>query len=268
MGSTRLEFLIVDPQNDFCDPKGSLYVPGAREDSVRLADTIKRLRDKVSHISVTLDTHRLIDIAHPIFWMDPEGRHPNPFTLITKEDLKKGLWHTTVPGHMERAVSYVEELEKNDRYVLCIWPPHCLIGSWGHNIAKPVYEALLEWEERFSFVDYTLKGLNMWTEHYSALKADVEDPEDPSTKLNEKLIKRLHETDILAISGEALSHCVANSVRDLADNSNGEDIKKLVLLTDTTSSVKGFEKLGEDFVLEMTGRGMQVCTSDEFGRSF
>lgn len=268
MSGTRLEFLIVDPQNDFCDPKGTLYVPGAREDSLRLSDTIKRLRDKISHISVTLDTHRLIDIAHPLFWMDPDGRHPDPYTLITKEDIKKGLWHTTVPDHMERAARYVKELGKNNRYVLCVWPPHCLIGSWGHSVTKPVYDALLEWEKNFSLVDYTLKGLNIWTEHYSALKADVEDPEDPATGLNEKLIKRLREADIIAISGQALSHCVANSVRDLADNSKEEDIKKLVLLTDTTSSVKGFEKLGEDFVHEMTGRGMQVCTSDEFGRNF
>jgi len=106
----------------------------------------------------------------------------------------------------------------------------------------------------------------MWTEHYSALKADVEDPDDPGTGLNEKLIKRLHDADIIAISGEALSHCVANSVRDLADNSAEEDIRKLVLLTDTTSSVRGFEKLGEDFVREMTSRGMQICRSNEFGR--
>ena len=50
----RLEFLIVDPQNDFCDPNGALYVPGAEEDSKRLAETIKRLRNKISHINVTL----------------------------------------------------------------------------------------------------------------------------------------------------------------------------------------------------------------------
>ena len=266
MSGTRLEFLIVDPQNDFCDLNGQLFVPGADEDSKRLADTIKRLRDKIGHISVTLDTHRLIDIAHPIFWVDPDGKHPDPFTLITKKDLENGLWCTTDSNHMERAAYYVDELQKNDRYALCIWPPHCLLGSWGHNIVKPVYDALIEWEENFSIVDYTLKGLNMWTEHYSALKADVEDPEDPGTMLNEKLIKRLHEADIIAISGQALSHCVANSVRDLADNSSEEDIKKLVLLTDTTSPVKGFEKVGEDFVIEMVRRGMRVCSADQFGR--
>ncbi len=266
MSGTRLEFLIVDPQNDFCDPGGALYVPGAQEDSKRLADTIERLRDKISNISVTLDTHRLMDIAHPIFWVDPSGRHPAPFTLITKDDLSKGLWKTTLPDHMERAVRYVDELAKNNRYVLCIWPPHCLIGSWGHCIIKPVYDALLDWEKGSLSADYTLKGLNMWTEHYSALKADVEDPDDPSTGLNKKIINRLHKADIMAISGQALSHCVANSVRDLADNSPEEDIRKLVLLTDTTSSVKGFEYLGEDFIREMTSRGMQLYRSDEFGR--
>lgn len=266
MSGTKLEFLIVDPQNDFCDPRGELYVPGADEDSKRLANAITRLNKKIGHINVTLDTHRLINIAHPIFWVDSEGRHPDPYTLITKEDLKKGIWRTTVPDHMERAAHYVEELEKNNRYVLCIWPPHCLIGSWGHCIARPLFDALLAWEENFSFVDYTLKGLNMWTEHYSALKADVEDPEDPATWLNKNLIKRLHYADIIAISGQALSHCVANSVRDLADNLKKEEIKKLVLLIDTTSSVKGFEKLGEDFVHEMIERGMQVSTADKFGR--
>lgn len=268
MKGKKLEFLIVDPQNDFCDPNGALYVPGAVEDSKRLAETIKRLRNKISHISVTLDTHRLVDIAHPIFWVDSKGRHPEPFTLITRDDLKKGLWRTTVPDHMERAVRYVDELAKNDRYVLCIWPPHCLIGSWGHCVTKPVYDALLEWEEDFSLVDYTLKGLNMWTEHYSALMADVVDPDDPSTKLNEKLLSRLKETDVLAIAGQALSHCVANTVRDIAENSDENDIKKMVLLTDTTSSVKGFDKMGEEFVREMTARGMRTCTTEEFGGAF
>ena len=268
MSTAKLGFLIVDPQNDFCDPEGELYVPGAREDSERLAGIIKKLGDKIGHISVTLDTHRLANIAHPIFWVSPEGKHPAPFTLISKDDIKNGLWRTTVPEHMDRAVSYADKLAENDRYVLCIWPPHCLLGSWGHNVVKPVYDALLEWEEDFSLVDYTLKGLNMWTEHYSALMADVVDPDDPSTKLNEKLLSRLKETDVLAIAGQALSHCVANTVRDIAENSDENDIKKMVLLTDTTSSVKGFEKMGEEFVREMTARGMRTCTTEEFGGAF
>ena len=30
--SKRIELLIIDPQNDFCDPSGALYVGGAEND--------------------------------------------------------------------------------------------------------------------------------------------------------------------------------------------------------------------------------------------
>ncbi|MCE5201522.1 MAG: isochorismatase family protein [Synergistaceae bacterium] len=265
MGRAKLEFLIIDPQNDFCDPRGSLFVPGAEDDSIRLARTIKRLRNKIDNIHVTLDTHHWVDIAHPIFWIDQNGRHPEPFTIITEEDLKNRVWRTTNPDYIYRAVSYTENLEKNNRYSLCVWPPHCLIGSWGHNIVDPVYDALLEWENDFKIVDYIVKGANIWTEHYSAVKADVEDPDDLGTGLNIKLIKALENADVIAVSGQALSHCVANSIRDIADNFNNKDsIRKIVLLTDTTSSVEGFEILGKNFIDEMTARGMQICKADDF----
>ncbi len=65
-----LRLLIIDPQNDFCDKRGSLFVPGADKDMVHLARMIKRLKDKISDIHVTLDTHHYVDIAHPGFWVD------------------------------------------------------------------------------------------------------------------------------------------------------------------------------------------------------
>ena len=33
----KLHLVAIDPQNDFCSPHGSLYVPGAEEDMKRLA---------------------------------------------------------------------------------------------------------------------------------------------------------------------------------------------------------------------------------------
>jgi nicotinamidase-related amidase len=264
MAKTKLEFLIVDPQNDFCSPKGSLFIPGAVNDSMVLAETIKRLKNEIDAIHVTLDTHHWVHISHPVFWIDSKGNHPRPFTLITKDDLKNGIWKTSRPDCMEKAQNYLEMLERNKRYTLCIWPPHCLIGSWGHNVADPVYKALIEWEDDFKIVDYVVKGSNIWTEHYSVIKADVEDPDDSRTRLNIDLLKTLEKADIIAISGQALSHCVANSIRDIADNFEAESVKKIVLLVDTTSSVPGFEKLGAAFVDEMKDRGMHVCKADEF----
>lgn len=266
--SVRVEFLIIDPQNDFCHPKGALFVPGAREDADVLAETLRRLRYKIHDIHVTLDTHHFVDIAHPISWVDFQGKHPNPFTLISREDVEKGVWKATNPQWQKRFLDYVTALETNKRYILCIWPPHCLIGSWGHNVIDPVYEELLQWEgkdpKNFAMVDYVTKGSNFWTEHYSAVQADVPDASDTSTMLNTKLIQTLQDADLIPFSGQALSHCVANTIRDIANNFGEENIKKLVLLRNTTSSVPGFENLGQEFLDEMRGRGMQTCMAEDF----
>lgn len=262
--SRRIELLLIDPQNDFCNPNGSLFVPGADEDATRLANFIERVKDKVYNIHITLDTHHFLDIAHPMFWVNSEGKHPNPFTLISKGDVDDGTWRTTNPAEQDGARAYVETLENNARYLLCIWPPHCLIGSWGHNVVEPVYDAVKVWEKRYRFVDYVTKGSNYKTEHYSAVQAEVPDPNDPSTHINTPFIETLEEADIVVVSGQALSHCVANTVRDIADNFGDENIQKLVLLEDTTSPVPGFEQLGVDFLKEMKARGMQVAKSTDF----
>ena len=157
---SRVELLIIDPQNDFCHPDGALYVVGADQDAERLKAMILRTKDKIDDIHVTLDSHHFMDVAHPIFWIDAHGKHPEPFTVITEDNVIHGVWRTTDPRFQERAINYIRQLRINNRYDLCIWPPHTLIGSWGHNIVQPIYEALIEWEKRMVVVDYVMKGSN------------------------------------------------------------------------------------------------------------
>lgn len=258
----NLHFLIIDPQNDFADPMGNLFIPGADKDMIRLSAMIQRHLPKISRIHVTLDTHRWIHIAHPIFWKDAQNNPPEPFTIITEEDLLTGRWKTTHPDYQERAMTYVKTLKAQGRYNLTIWPPHCLIGHPGNNVVAPLAEVLTLWENTFALVDYIIKGSNMWTEHYSAVKADVTVPEDPSTFLNQKLIDDLKTADIIAVSGEALSHCVANTLYDIAQVM--EDMSKIVLIGDTCSSVPGFESWSEKFLEEMRGQGMKIMNSTEY----
>ena len=263
MLKTRL--LIIDPQNDFCDPNGSLFIPGADEDCVRLSAFIDRLKEKLHDIHVTLDSHHYVDIAHPVFWMNSEGKHPDPFTTIEEADVKNGLWKTTNPQFQCRAEAYVSSLAANQRYALCIWPPHCLIGTKGHNVVVRVSNSLGEWEKsQFAMVDYVTKGSNFWTEHYSAVQADVPDPDDPGTMLNTRLIEALEDSEMIIISGQASSHCVANTVTDIANNFGEENVKKFIYMDDLSSPVPGFEQLEEDFLKQMTGRGMQRATSNDF----
>jgi len=134
---------------------------------------------------------------------------------------------------------------------------------------------MLKWEEKnFANVDFVTKGSNPFTEHYSGVQADVPDPNDPSTQLNTQLINTIQEADIIILSGEARGFCLANTVRDIAAkfdaDGNGDYIKKMVLLTDATSDVGDlpgstmFKDMGESFVSEMVGKGMQLSTCESF----
>lgn len=262
----NVHLVIIDPQNDFCDPKGNLFVAGADADISRVADFVKRVGSRLEDIHVTLDSHHSFDIAHPMYWKSPAGKNPSPFTIITPKEVENGVWSPTLPQLMKHALSYTKSLEKNGRYPLCIWPPHCLIGSWGYGVVPSLFDALVEWERKeIAIADYVTKGSNYNTEHYSAVQADVIDPIDPTTQLNTTFINTLEQADIVAICGEALSHCLANTVRDIVNNfSDPSYVKKIVLLQDGASSVTGFEALGDDFIKEMTGKGMQISDTVNF----
>lgn len=276
----NVQLLIIDPQYDFCVPGifdadgnhiggGALYVEGADKDVIRLSNFINRFGGRIRKISVTLDSHQFLHIAHPIFWIDENGNHPNPFTIITANDVRKGVWRTTKFFLQREALEYVEALDKGGRYPLCIWRPHCLISSPGTAADANVFNALKRWsEEYFRDIDYVTKGSNPMREHYSAVKAEVYDPSDPSTGLNVDLIATLEEADEILIAGEALSHCVANTVRDIATSfKDASFVRKMTLLLDCSSPVGDqpgstmFADMATDFLIEMGQKGMRSMNS-------
>ncbi len=268
----KVHLVIIDPQNDFMDIRGAaLPVPGANEDMKRLAGLIDRLGHKLEDIHVTLDSHRLIDIAHPAWWVDKDGNQPAPFTIISAQDIEAGIWLPRVPAFRECTLKYAQELEKGGKYQICVWPPHCLIGTWGHNVQKDLNAALERWSEKeFAMVNYVTKGSNPWTEHYGALMAEVPDPEDPTTMLNADFLEILRQADIVALAGEALSHCVRETVNQIADNIGEEHLKKFYILTDCTSPVPAvpggpdFPQIAADWLKEMKARGMNLIEAQEF----
>ena len=268
--STRL--LIIDPQNDFCDlpgpllpgpqegcaatPLPALPVPGADADMRRLADLIRRIGAGLAGIEVSLDSHHPMDIAHPGWWRDESNRTPAPFTVIGLDDVASGRWRTRDPAVQQRSLDYVRRLKEQGRYALVVWPEHCLIGHWGHNLHAAVADSLDRWSrEQGKTVDYLFKGSNPFTEHYSALRAEVPDPADPATLASPGLLARMASAERVLVAGEALSHCVASTVRDLADALGPAWVKRLVLLSDASSPVAGFESLGRSFVDDMRSRG-------------
>lgn len=269
--SFKVDLLVIDPQQDFCNPKGfpyegTLYVKGAEQDMDRLTAFVKRAGSKLNDIHVTLDSHHPIDIGHAPYWLDAKGNHPAPFTQITASDLKSGAMRTFLPSFQRRAEKYAESIDKSGRYPMLVWPTHCLIGTPGSNVYLPLAEELRNWcEKNSAMVDYVTKGSNIHTEHYSAVKAEVPDATDETTQLNTRLIDTLMKVDEIAIAGEALSHCVANTVRDIATAfGNADYVKKMVLLEDCSSSVDGFNDLSVAFIKDMTKMGMRLAKSTDY----
>lgn len=271
----RVDLVVIDPQYDFVEPPilgvpnsgGALYVKGAEHDMERLTTLVNRIAKKISSIAVSLDSHHLLDCAHPEFWRDSAGKNPPPFTIISASDVENGRWTPYRPSLTKRMLDYVKTLEKGSRYPLCIWPPHCLIGSDGAAVHKGLNKALNNWSRSSGKrIEWIAKGSNPFTEHYSAVRAEVPDPEDlENTGIKMGLIESLKEADIIAIAGEAGSHCVANTVRDIANEFKDDSyVKKIVLLEGCYSPVPGFEKMQDDFIAEMTKRGMRIEKASDF----
>jgi nicotinamidase/pyrazinamidase len=265
---TTTHLLLIDPQNDFCDLPAphapALPVPGADADMRRLAAFVTAAGETVDAITVTLDSHHRLDVAHPTFWQRGDGGAVSPFTTITAAQLRAGEFVPRDASMRGRVQNYLDALEAGGRYTLMVWPVHCEIGTWGHNLHAAVQAACAGWEERRSrSVDYVFKGMNPWTEHYSAVQAEVPMDEDEGTQLNRTLLARLAAAGRIIAAGEAGSHCVKATVEHLVEHGLGGRADRLVLLTDAMSPVGGFESQQADFLAAMQQRGARLATTSE-----
>jgi nicotinamidase-related amidase len=265
--------LIIDPQNDFCDlpedmvppgQKPSLPVAGAHSDLLRLAGWIDRNRHAIGSVTVTMDHHHRLDIAHPSFWRTAEGGSVGPFTNISSAQVREGVYRPAPGLSSERAHAYLQALEDSGRFTHMVWPVHCQIGTWGQCVHAVLQGSLDRWEdETAQSVLHVPKGENPWTEHYSALRAEIPVETDPATELNHDLLARLSIADRVVVAGEAGSHCVRATVEHLVAHWTG-DMSRIVLLTDAMSPVSRFEAVQTDFLSSMESRGLTMSRTDNF----
>lgn len=279
----HIQLLVIDPQNDFCDLPAawqptdpvtgartapSLPVAGAHADMQRVAAFIRRHVASIDAITVTLDSHQRIDIAHPGFWQGADGGVVAPFTPITAEQVRAGAFAPREPAHLPRTLAYLDALEARGRYTLMVWPVHCEIGSWGHGVHAEVLAACGDWQlQRQRAVHNVFKGTNPWTEHYSAIEAEVVDAGDPDTALNTRLLAALDAADLLLIAGEASSHCVRATTEHILQHlprlQAGAQPVHIVLLTDCMSPVGGFEAEHQAFLDRMRAQGVRLENSSQ-----
>jgi nicotinamidase-related amidase len=254
----KICLVAVDIQNTFCIPKFELYVggrsgTGAIDDNRRLCEFIYRNLDVITQICPTMDTHRTMQVFHSIYLVNDEGEHPAPFTLISEEDVRKGVWRfnpllchslqiSEVFGQ-RHLLYYTKKLKECGKYDLTIWPYHAILGGIGHALVASVEEAIFfHCIARYSQPDFHVKGDRPFTEHYSILGPEVIEGFDgkPIGRKSDKFFKKLLEFDAVIIAGQAKSHCVAWTIDDLLAGILVQDrqlVEKVYLLEDCTSPV-------------------------------
>jgi nicotinamidase-related amidase len=254
----RVCLVAVDVQNTFCIPAFELFVggrsgTGAVDDNRRLCEFIYRNLDAITKIVPTLDTHQAMQVFHAIWLVDPDGQHPQPYTLVSADDVESGRWRVDEvvarslgldPEYAQRhLLHYTRELEASGKYKLTIWPYHAMLGGIGHALVPAVEEAIFFHSvARRSQPDFQQKGHSPLTEHYSVLGPEVTLGPDGELlgKPNTPLLEELLSFDAVLIAGQAKSHCVAWTIADLLSSYLRDErrlAEKVYLLEDCTSPV-------------------------------
>jgi nicotinamidase-related amidase len=248
----RVCLLAVDMQNTFCTPGFELFVAGrsgsgALDDSRRLCAFVYHQLGLITQVVVTLDTHQAFHVFHSAFLIDPDGRHPDPYTLVTQEDVTAGRWRVDEKAAAAVGLDdpsgyladYVQALARGGKYDLTIWPFHAMLAGISHALVSALDEAFFFHAiARSSQTRFEIKGTHPLTEHYSALGPEVErdSHERALGERNAALVDYLSGFDAVIVAGQAKSHCVAWTVADLLADVP-EIGPRLYLLEDCTSPV-------------------------------
>lgn len=264
----EVHLLLIDMQVDFCHPGGSLYVPGALDDIRRTIEFIYRYAERITRITCSLDSHLPAQIFAPTWWTNSGGQHPAPFTIISAEDVRRGVWR---PRFQPAAsLRYVEELEGRHKKQLCIWPYHVQIGSLGNALDPELWSAVF-WHALARQTDphWLTKGSVPLTEHYSILQPEVPVPDHPAGGKNQNFLDLLTRADKILIAGEAESHCVLETVEDLVEEfgDRPEMLRKIYFLRDCTSAVQhpeiDFHALATARLAEFAALGVNFIASTD-----
>ncbi|MEL6268338.1 MAG: nicotinamidase [Chloroflexota bacterium] len=264
--SKRTMLLLIDVQVDFAHPSGSLFVPGAVEDTQHTIEWIYNNAESITSIAASLDSHTPIQIFHPLWWADADGNHPAPYTVVSADEVAAGTWKPLY----EKAWStqYVRALEEDAKKQLMIWPFHTLIGTPGHNLMPALYEAIaFHSAARQAEPQMITKGTIPKTEYYSMLEPEVKIPDHPLGTINREFVDDLATYDRIYITGQAKSHCVLETTSSLVKyfSDRPDILQRIHLLKDFTSSVVhpeiDFDAIAEDAIAGFEQKGVQVVTT-------
>lgn len=232
--------LCIDVQKDFIEG-GALAVPGSIGDVERITRFIYNNMEGITDIMCSMDTHYPFHIFFPSWWRDADGNTPKPYTEITYDDVSNGIWRPII-GDLQDSLTYLQKLEEKSKKKLCIWTYHCIHGTEGFDLenefAKMVYYHATA---RKTIPRILHKGTDFYSEMYGIIK-----PEYSKKNIkNTKVLNALQNYDEIYVVGEAASHCLMESVKQIAEEyaTRPEITSKITILEDCTSPIGGYEQM-------------------------
>jgi nicotinamidase/pyrazinamidase len=257
---------LIDMQVDFIYPApvGRLPVLNALEDARRTVEWLYRNVSHITQIAASLDTHTPFQIFYPSWWKNAKGDHPAPYTVITADDVRKGMWRPLVEPVW--SIRYLDELESVGKKQMMIWPFHCMEGTTGRALIPALSEAILYHSgARLAQPTYLTKGTIAHTEFYSVVEPEVKYSKHPEGGLNTRFLDMVAQFDLIYIAGQARSHCVLETMQSVMRHfaSSPDVIRKLRFLDDCTSSIPGFEKSTEAQLQKFAAQGMRLVRSTD-----
>lgn len=233
--------VIVDPQNDFCREDGALSVPNAMADIDRLIGGLSEWSD-LKTLTVTMDWHSPNHCGHLGFW-GPIAKDLKPFEqydFVQLRELFKN-YEKDLPSSVGTRISKFLSLMKSDQKHT-IWPRHCIAGTFGSMIEPSLAEAIDRYLARNPDTEYNVltKGNNIYYEEYSwfgrvsrgMTTISGAKPGMPVWLHN----RTIGKDDVVHVVGQALTHCVCSSAKDLNDLGIRTQI-----IEGMTSPIPGFE---------------------------
>lgn len=264
----RVILLLVDPQVDFVHTDGALSVPGAVDDTRRTIEWILEHSGELTAIAASLDSHLPLQIFYTTWWVNAQGKHPQPYTTINGEDVDQARWQPVFEPEWSRA--YVHKLAEQAKKELMIWPYHTMIGTPGHSVTPALYEAIAYHSAaRLTRPQFLHKGMIAKTEHYSLLEPEVKVSEEPQGTLNVEFLNMLADYDLIYVAGQAKSHCVLETISSVMQHfkDQPEQIAKWRLMTDCMSSVAhpdiDFERMANEAFANFAEAGLTLTTSQD-----
>ena len=287
--------IIIDGQNDFTEgglsktgiqvQPGTLPVTDGFSALERVADLIEKKNGFFDSIICTLDSHHYYHVAHQLPWIDSKNVHPSPYTMINELDVcgPKPIWFAangmrqvgdgkggkmSIQKKLEQYVTKLGKATRNGqpRYPLIIWPYHCIIGTPGACLNPALDLALKNYEIKKNWpINKVTKGSWLYSEHYSALKAEVVDDADPMTQLNTYLVQVFNTFDEIYWSGLAEDFCLANTWRDAIDELGLDAGKKMKIISDGTAAVNpmGTTTMVDNFRNEAKAAGVEFIKCND-----